>query len=136
MINSSQIYWRPVIWSYVLQFVFAALVLQWETGYQVAKFIGEEITIFINYAYDGAATVYGDPWLIFHPFAFLGMSTVIYISSILAILFYFGVTQGASAKMAWLLQKTVDSTGVESLAVTANIVLNGVSKPLTVIPES
>ena len=115
-----------MIWSYVLQFVFAVLVLHWETGYQVAKFIGEEITVFINYAYDGAATVYGDPWLIFHPFAFLGMSTLVYIGSILAILYYYGVTQTASAKMAWLMQRSVDTTGVESLAVTSNVVLNGV----------
>ena len=119
----------------MLQFVFAVLVLHWETGYQVAKFIGEEITVFINYAYDGAATVYGDPWLIFHPFAFLGMSTLVYIGSILAILYYYGVTQTASAKMAWLMQRSVDTTGVESLAVTSNVVLNGVRHDRKYFPK-
>ena len=66
-----------MLWGYGLQFAMAIFVLQWETGYQIVKFLGDEITRFINYSYDGAATVYGDPWMIFHPFAFM-VSTYMY----------------------------------------------------------
>ena len=49
----------------------AILVLRWDTGYYILKFFGDEITKFFNYAYEGAAVVYGDPWMVFHPFAMM-----------------------------------------------------------------
>lgn len=66
-----QIRWRPVIWGYSLQFVFAVLVLRWQPGYEAVKWLSEVITKFVNFAYDGAAVTFGDPWMIFHAFAFM-----------------------------------------------------------------
>lgn len=135
-----------MFWGYGLQLAMAVFVLQWETGYKIVKFLGDEITIFINYAYDGAATVFGDPWLIFHPFSFMeryyqnhikvlilkspyifqGMAVLVYMGGVLSILYYYGLTQKVAAKTAWLMQVTLDTTAIETLGVASNIFLNGV----------
>lgn len=63
--------WRPVLWGFVLQFVMAILVLRWEYGYIALKFISDEIVKFIQFAFEGAAFVFGDPFLILHQFIFM-----------------------------------------------------------------
>jgi pyrimidine nucleoside transport protein len=60
-----------VLWGFLLQFVFAMLVLRWKYGYIAIRFLSDEIIKFIFYGFEGAATVFGDPWLLFHPFAFI-----------------------------------------------------------------
>ena len=66
-----QVQWRPVLWGFFLQFIFAILVLRWKYGYIAVKFISDEIIKFIMFGFEGAAVVFGDPFLIFHPFAFM-----------------------------------------------------------------
>lgn len=66
-----KINWRPVVWGYAFQFIMAILVLRWYPGYTAVKFISDWITKFINYALDGAAVVFGDPFMMFHLFAFM-----------------------------------------------------------------
>ena len=60
-----------MVWGYSLQIVLAILVLRWEPGYYTVKFISDWITKFIFFAVDGAAVVFGDPFLLLHPFAFV-----------------------------------------------------------------
>ena len=59
------------MWGFALQFLFAVLVLRWPFGYEVIKFMAVQITTFVEYAYDGAATVFGNPFLMFHPFSMM-----------------------------------------------------------------
>ena len=70
-VNVFQVNWRPVFWGLILQFVFAILVLRWKYGYVAIKFLADEINKFIQYGFAGAAAVFGDPFLVFHPFAFM-----------------------------------------------------------------
>lgn len=70
-----QVVWRPIIWGFALQFLFAILVLRWTFGYEVIKFISVQVTTFVEYAYDGAATVFGNPTLMFHPFSMMVSNT-------------------------------------------------------------
>ena len=58
---------------------------------------------------------------------FQGMSVIIYMGAVLGMLYYLGVTQVCAAKMAWLMQRTMGTTAIETLGVSSNIFLNGVS---------
>lgn len=49
----------------------AILVLRWEYGYIALKFVSDEIVSFIQFGLEGAAVVFGDPFLILHPFVFM-----------------------------------------------------------------
>ena len=56
-----------------------------------------------------------------------GLSLLIYIGAVLSILYYFGVTQLVASKLAWAMSAVMGTTAIETLAVAANIMLNGVS---------
>ena len=58
---------------FTMQFVFGVIVLRWKPGYDAIKFVSDVIIEFIEFAYDGAAAVFGDPFLILHPFVFMVM---------------------------------------------------------------
>ena len=49
----------------------AILVLRWEPGYESVNWLAEWITKFMGFAYDGAAVIFGDPYMVFHAFAFM-----------------------------------------------------------------
>ena len=66
-----QIRWRPVIVGFVLQFVMGVIVLRWKPGYDAIKFASDEITKFIGYSNEGAASVFGDPFFLLHPLVFV-----------------------------------------------------------------
>jgi len=48
----------------------------------------------------------------------------------MSILYYLGITQTVAAKMGWFVQVTMKTTAIESLAVAANIFLNGMDTML------
>ena len=52
---------------------------------------------------------------------------IIYLGSVLSILYYLGVTEMIVKKAAWFFQVTLGTTAVESLNAASNIFLNGVS---------
>lgn len=129
-----RINWRPVIWGFFLQFVMGVIVLRWKHGYNAVKWLSDRITQFINYSNEGAAAVFGDPFLLFHPFVFVGMPMLIYVGAVMSILYYFGLTQRVAGKVGWLMQLTLGTTAVETLSVSANIFLNGMDTMLMLRP--
>ena len=52
---------------------------------------------------------------------------VIYLGAVMAIFYYTGLTQLVASKTAWLMQKTLQISAVESLSLTANVFLSVVS---------
>jgi pyrimidine nucleoside transport protein len=59
------------MWGFALQFVMAIIVLRWKDGYEAIRWVSEQISTFIEYGYDGAAAIFGDPFLLLHPFVFM-----------------------------------------------------------------
>ena len=55
------------------------------------------------------------------------MPLLVYIGAVMGILYYLGIIQVAAGKVAWLMQSSMGTTAIETLGVTANIFLNGVS---------
>jgi len=128
--HPTRIQWRPVIVGFALQFFLAILVLRWKNGYDAVKWFSDQIMTFINYSLEGAATVFGNPFMVLHPFVFVIMPMLIYIGSVMSILYYLGITQTVAGKMGWFVQATMQTTAIESLAVAANIFLNGMDTML------
>ena len=54
-----------------MQFVMGLLVLRWRGGYKAMKFISDQATTFMEYSMYAAAELFGDPFFLFHAFAFL-----------------------------------------------------------------
>ncbi|ELU12189.1 hypothetical protein CAPTEDRAFT_123339 [Capitella teleta] len=123
--HPDKVRWRPVVWGFAMQFVMAIIVLRWKPGYEAIRWLSEQISTFIEYGYDGAAAIFGDPFLMLHPFVFMAMPLLVYVGAVMGILYYLGVTQAVAGKLAWLLQSTMGTTAIETLGVAGNIFLNG-----------
>lgn len=73
-----------------------------------------------------------DPWGFV--FAFRALPTIIFFSAVMSGLYYLGVLQKVVKSMAWLMQKTMKTSGAETLSATANIFMGQTEAPLLIKP--
>lgn len=67
-------------------------------------------------------------------FAFHVLPTIIFFASLMAILYHLGIMQKVVQGMAWLVHKTLGTSGPESLSVAANVFVGQTEAPLVVRP--
>jgi len=130
--------WRIVLLGSILQFCLALFVLKIPFGVQFFQDFGAAITGFLNYSMNGAKFLFGgmaDPekgHIFGFQFAIIVSCSIIFFSSFVSILYHFGVIQKVVFAMAWILQKTMKTSGVESLSASANIFLGQTEAPLII----
>ena len=143
--NRKQFPWRTVIWGMVLQFAFALFILKTPIGlrlFQGAQVVMDQLNA---YAYSGAKMVFGplaDGEMLrktFGPtggyvFAISVTATIILISSLSSLFYYWGLLQKVVAAMAWVMMKTMRTSGSESLAGASNIFLGQTEAALVIRP--
>ncbi|RMX60525.1 hypothetical protein pdam_00001440, partial [Pocillopora damicornis] len=125
--------WRPVIWGLALQFVFGLLILRTKFGFEAFKGAGNQVTAFLDYTSVGAAFVFGEGYRE-HFFAFQVLPIIIFFSSVISLCYYIGIMQVIIKKIAWLMQKTMKTSGVESLNAAGNIFIGQTEAPLMIRP--
>ncbi len=67
-------------------------------------------------------------------FAFSVIPTIIFLSALMAMLYYLGVMTFIMKGIGWLLQRTIKTSGAETLAAAANIFLGAGQVPLLIRP--
>src|SRR5210317_1895542 len=65
-------------------------------------------------------------------FAFQVLPTIIFFSALICLLYYLGVIQKVVKGLAWLLSKSLEISGAESLSVAGNIFLGQTEAPLLI----
>ncbi|XP_071478847.1 solute carrier family 28 member 3-like [Diadema antillarum] len=125
--------WRPVIWGLVLQFIFGLLILRTYPGYVLFQWIGDVVQKFLGYSAAGSEFLFGEDYNE-HYFAFAVLPIVLYFSSAIAILYYWGVMQVVIEKIAWLMQRTMRTSASESLNAAGNIFIGQTEAPLLIRP--
>ncbi|XP_070574763.1 solute carrier family 28 member 3-like [Ptychodera flava] len=131
--HPDKVRWRPVIWGLVLQILFALMILRTRWGVVVFRYLGDHVTVFLEYTQIGAKFVFGDLWKN-HYFAFEVMPMVLYLAAVISFLYHIGVIQIVITKLAWILQFTMHTSASESLATAAAIFLSMVEAPMLVGP--
>ena len=123
-----------------LQFLFAVFILKTPFGTPIFSFLDKAITTLISFSDSGANflfTSYIDG-VGFHPglinFAFKTLPTIIFFSSLVSVLYHFGVIQILVKFIARAMQKTMGTSGSETLSVAGNIFLGQTESPLMVRP--
>ena len=53
-----------------MQFVLGLIILRWSVGYEVCKFIGDQVGTFLSYTDNGSIFVFGEQGLKDHPVVF------------------------------------------------------------------
>ncbi len=150
--NRRVIPWRVIIGGLILQLVFALITLEIPQGREVFRVIGDGFTKLLDCVDQGSGFVFGTtpvqvestvdgkqqlvllPAFKVHYFAFKVLPTIIFFSALMSLLYYFGIMQIVVKALAWLMQKTLGTSGAESLSCAGNIFVGQTEAPLLVKP--
>ncbi len=124
---------RLVVAGVGLQFLLALLVLKTGPGQVLFGYIGAFFTALLNYVDAGSSFVFGDAFGE-HFFAFKVLPTIIFFAALMGVLYHLGLVQYVVAAFAWVMQRTLRTSGAESLAAAANIFVGQTEAPLVVRP--
>ncbi|QMV17835.1 NupC/NupG family nucleoside CNT transporter [Granulicella sp. 5B5] len=129
--------WRTVAWGLGLQLLFAFLVLKVSIGQVILAKGSAAVTALLGHAADGSTMVFGtlgDPHSPLAVFAFSVLPTIIFVSALFAMLYHLGIMQKVIRLVAWLMQRTMGTSGAESTNVAASIFMGQTEAPLTIRP--
>jgi concentrative nucleoside transporter, CNT family len=132
-VNRRAVRWRIVAWGLGLEFVFALVILKTPWGLNVFKSLGDIVTEFLAFSDVGAKFVFGENFKD-HFFAFQVLPTIIFFSAFISVLYYYGILQRVVNVMAWVMMKTMKTSGSESLSCAGNIFLGPTEAALMVKP--
>ncbi|MGV0103120.1 NupC/NupG family nucleoside CNT transporter [Nostoc sp. DSM 114167] len=132
-VNRRAVRWRIVAWGLGLEFVFALVILKTPWGLNVFKSLGDIVGQFLAFSDVGAKFVFGENFKD-HFFAFQVLPTIIFFSSFISVLYYYGILQRVVNVVAWVMMKTMKTSGSESLSCAGNIFLGPTEAALMVKP--
>ncbi len=153
--NRRRIDWRLVGMALALQLGFALLVLKTSGGRAAFRWVGDLTTRLLGFQEQGARFVFGNLVQSYVPvgtlgpggslqegttlvantgafFAFNVLPTIIFFSALMSVLYHLNVMQLVVKAFAWLMEKTLRTSGAETLSASANVFLGQIEAPLTV----
>jgi CNT family concentrative nucleoside transporter len=161
-VNRRAFPWRIVWWGVALQFLFALVILRTAPGQEFFAFMNDVVIRLLGYTQEGARFIFGnlvynnvpigvpvgDPptmapltdapttqWAATGSyFAFTVLPTIIFFSSLMTVLYYLKVMQALVKGMAWVMQRTMGTSGAETLSTAGNVFLGQTEAPLMVKP--
>tara|TARA_B110000003_G_scaffold25727_1_gene24425 strand:- start:2839 stop:4056 length:1218 start_codon:yes stop_codon:yes gene_type:complete len=138
--NKKAINYRTVLWGLGLQFIFALLILKTPIGKPLFSYIDKIINRLIGFADKGTEFVFGSQVenVGFHPafesVAFRLLPTIIFFSALISILYHYGIIQFVIKFFSRVMEKTMRTSGAETLSVSANIFVGQTEAPLMIRP--
>ena len=130
---------RLILSGLALQFILAVLILRTSLGQSIFSYARIFVTEMIGFSNAGAKFIFGET-LVFGSestlpvFAFSVLPTIIFVSSLMAVLFHFGILQKVVEFMAKVMVYVMDVSGSESLATAANVFVGMAEAPLVIKP--
>ncbi|MBI4055264.1 MAG: NupC/NupG family nucleoside CNT transporter [Elusimicrobia bacterium] len=139
--NRRAIRWRTILWGLALQILFALLVLKTPPGRVFFSFMNDVILKLLSFQEEGARFVFGalaispgQPGTLGFFFAFQVLTTIIFFSSLMSILYYLGLMQKVVLVFAKVMTRLMGTSGAESLSASANIFVGQTEAPLLIRP--
>jgi CNT family concentrative nucleoside transporter len=146
--DRKHINWRMVGAGVALQIALGMVVLWTTPGEWLFTFANRVVTGLLAFQERGARFVFGNLVQNEVPlgggasgvaqtgafFAFNVLPTIIFFSSLMTVLYYLGVMQLVVKGIAWVMQKTLRTSGAETLSAAGNIFLGQTEAPLLIKP--
>ncbi len=146
--NKRCVPWRILIWGALLQFALGIIVLRTRAGHLFFNGVRHAFDLLTAASEEGAAFLFGnltkffliervytpgaDGALVEHQmfpisavFAFNVLTVIVFVSGIAAVLQHWGIIQAIVRAMAWLMRRTLKTSGAETF-VTALLVFVGI----------
>ncbi len=138
--NKKAINIKTVLYGLIFQLIFALFILKTPFGAPIFSFLDKSINILIGFSSSGSDFLFKSyiDGIGFHPglinFAFSTLPTIIFFSSLVVVLYHFGILQAIIKFIARRMQLTLGTSGSETLSVAGNIFLGQTESPLMVRP--
>ncbi|XP_061881854.1 solute carrier family 28 member 3-like [Entelurus aequoreus] len=125
--------WQALFCGLGLQFVFGLLILRTSLGLKALEWLGKQVEIFMSYSDVGARFIFGESYQD-HFFIFKVMPVLIFLSSVISMLYHLGLMQWLVCKIGFLMQVTMGTSPAESMAAAGNIFLGQAETLLLIRP--
>ncbi|MGD2068013.1 MAG: NupC/NupG family nucleoside CNT transporter [Gemmatimonadota bacterium] len=158
-VDRRRIPWRVVLWGLALQLLFAVFILKTPVGATVFDAVNDVVVALLGYTVEGARFLFGElvwnnvpvgqgqaggnapiqpqPGLVANTgayFAFNVLPTIIFFSSLMTVLYHLGIMQLVVRGVAWVMQRTMHTSGAETLSAAGNIFVGQTEAPLLIKP--
>ena len=138
--NKSLINKNIIFWGLGLQFSFAVIILKTSFGKALFFYFNIFIVKVISFADAGSDFLFTsfipgvgyDQALI--NFAFRALPVIIFFSSLIAVSYHLGIIQFIIKKIAFVMEKTMKTSGAETLSISANIFVGQTEAPILIRP--
>lgn len=128
---------RLLLWGLGSQFVLAFIILRTNVGFLFHS-ASIAVNALLEYAEEGSKFLFGPlgtkDGSFGVVFAFQVLPIVIFIASLFAVLYYFGIMQVVIKGMAIAMRRIMGASGAESTCVAASIFMGQTEAPLTIRP--
>lgn len=132
--RSKNIPWRVVAWGFGLQFGFGFFVLKSDTGVWLFSQLNGVVARLLSFTEDGARFLFGSYIDQEFTFALSVLPTIVFFSSLMTLLYHYGIMQRIVKGVAWVMQRTMKTSGSETLCTASNIFVGQTEAPLVVRP--
>lgn len=105
-----------------------------DIGRTIFQCLGDKVSVFFDYAMEGASFVYGKDLVGKGVFAFAVLPVIFFFSFIVSVLYFYGAMQWIIKQLGSLLQSLMGTTLCESVIVSGNIFLGMTESPLLIKP--
>ena len=126
--------WRVIGWGVGLQLAFGVFVLKTDVGLWLFSFLNDAVIKLLEFTGEGTRFIFGKYATEEFTFALNVLPTIIFFSSLMTVLYHLGVMHRVVSGIAWLMQRTMGTSGSETLSAAANIFLGQTEAPLVVKP--
>ena len=157
-VDRGRVAWRVVAWGISLQLIFAVFILKTPVGARIFQTMNVVIVALLGFTVDGARFLFGNlvydtvpvgagdpgqgaftamPGMVANTggfFAFNVLPTIIFFSSLMTVLYHLGIMQLAVKGVAWVMQRTMRTSGAETLSAAGNIFVGQTEAPLLIKP--
>ena len=135
--SRKDIKWKTIFTGIALQVVFALLILKTPFGVKIFDTAREAFQGILNFTNEGSRFIFGQLTDVSKSgfiFAFLVLPTIIFMSSLMSVLYHLGLMQKVVEITAKIMMKIMGTSGAESLSAAANIFVGQTEAPLVVKP--
>ncbi len=126
--------WRIVAWGTALQLVFGVFVLKTPVGLAFFGFLNDVFARLLQFTEDGSRFLFGPYLEQEFTVALNVLPTIIFFSSLMTVLYHVGLMQHVVRGVAWVMQRTLKTSGAETLSAAANIFVGQTEAPLVIRP--
>jgi CNT family concentrative nucleoside transporter len=146
--------WRPVLWGVGLQLALGLVILSPFISDLFYRWVDGGVNRLLSFSNQGAEFVFGSfiphamvtgsvegaPTMVqgisppLMTMAFYVLPTIIFFSSLMSVLYHIGIMQKVVHFIAWVMMRTLGTSGAESLSAAGNIFVGQTEAPLLVKP--